>query len=636
MKQKNFQTYLYSTVGVVAMVIVLLAFYVISSAFKQRIDLTAEKAYTLSPGTRQILGKLDKRVTIRFYCTQGENAMPVQLKTYASRVEDLLGEYKQAAHGKIAIEKYDPIPDSDAEDSARLNGVEGQPTSAFGGDKVYLGLVVSVLNEKVAIPWLAPDRERLLEYDLSRAIARVVNPTPPVLGIMSPLPVFGAPANPMMMRRNQRGAEPWVFVSELKKDFTVRDVPMSTTRIDDDIKVLIIIHPRDISDAAQYAIDQFILRGGRVLAMVDPHAYFDQKQDQMAQVMGQSSGQSSLDKLFKAWGIEMDINKVAADLEFGIRNRGGMMPAVLGINRKGINEDDIVTSQIDNVVMPFAGVFTGKPVDGLKETVLLRTTSNSQLVEAMLASMGGEQIVKDFKPSNNNYALAIRLAGKFKTAFPDGKPQEKKDDKSKDAQDADKKADDSGKQLKESTGEGIVILVGDSDLINDQVCVQVQDVLGYKVVNMPNGNLNFVQSLIEQLSGDSNLITLRSRASMNRPFTRVRNMEAAAEQKYQARIKELEGSLADTQRKLQELQSNKQDAQQRFILSPEQQKEVEKFRATEASAKKDLKELRKNLRKDTDSLEFRTKVINIAAMPVLVAITGVVLAVLKRKKTAAK
>ena len=632
MKQKNLETYIYSTLGVAAMLAALLAFYVVSSAFKQRVDLTAEKSYTLSKGTREILGKLNKRVIIRFYCTQGENAMPVQLKTYARRVVDLLSEYKQVGSGRIVIEKYDPTPDSDAEDNARINGVEGQPTSAFGGEKVYLGLAVSILDKKVAIPWLDPSREKLLEYDLSRAISRVANPVQPIVGVMSALQVFGAPSNPMMMRRNQRGPEPWVFISELQKDFTVRDVPMTSAKIDDDIKVLLIIHPRDISDAAQFAIDQFILRGGRVLALVDPHAYFDQKQDQMAQVLGESSGQSTMDKLFKAWGIEMDVTKVVADLSFASRNRNALMPTVLMLNRNGISDEDAVTSQVDNIVLPFAGAFTGKASDGLKETVLLKTSLDSQLVDGMLSSIGGEQIVKDFKPSKINYNLAIKLTGKFKTAFPDGKPADKKD--AKDAKDA-PKSDDTN-SLKTATAEGAVVLIADSDLINDQVCVQVQDILGYKVVQMPNGNLNLVQSLVEQLSGDSNLISLRSRASMSRPFTRVREMQAAAQKKYQDEIQKLEASLSETQRKLNELQANKKDAQQKFILSKEQQQELENFRKQESDAKKHLKDVRKELAKETDRMEFWTKVINIAAMPVLVAITGLVLAVVKRKKTAAR
>src|SRR5665213_3398745 len=592
MKQKKLQTILYSTAGVIAMFIVLLAFYVVTCAFKQRIDLTAEKAYTLSQGTKNILGKLDTRVTIRFYCTQADNAMPAAFKTYAQHIEDLLAEYKQASKGNIIIEKFDPQPDSDAEDSARLNGVEGQPTSPFGGDKIYLGIVVNMLDEKVALPWLPPDRERLLEYDISRAISRVVNPTPPIIGIMSALPVFGQPSNPMTARMGQNAQEPWAFVTELKKDFTVKEVPMTTSKIDDDIKVLMVAHPRDITDTAEYAIDQFILRGGKVLAFLDPHAYFDQKHDQMSQVLGESSGQSSLDKLLKAWGLDMDLNKVVADMTFAGHNpqNGAVMPTVLMVNKQGVNGDDVVTSQIDNLVFPFAGAFTGTPVAGLKETVLIHSSSQSELVEGMTASMGAEQIVKDFKPSNKDYALAVRLTGKFKTAFPDGPPKPaKENDKDKEKE----KPETNEPQLKESKTDGLVILVSDTDMLNDNVCVQVREFLGYRMVQPMNGNLNLVQSFVEQLSGDSDLITLRSRASLNRPFTRLKEMEARAGSEWEAKVKELEAKKEETQRKLSELQASKSGAEQSFILSPEQQKELENYQKAVADVNKDLKSTRK-------------------------------------------
>jgi ABC-type uncharacterized transport system involved in gliding motility auxiliary subunit len=571
-------------------------------------------------------------VTIRFYCTQDDTAVPPSLRTYAQHIEDLLAEYQQAAKGKIVLEKLDPKPDSDAEDSARLDGIEGQATSPFGGDKIYMGLVVSMLDEKVALPWLPPDRERLLEYDLSRAIARVVNPTPAVIGIMSELPVFGSTPNPMMRQMGQNESEPWTFVSELKKDFTVKEVPMTASKIDDDIRVLLVVHPRDISETAQYAIDQFVLRGGKLLAFLDPHAYFDQKHDQMAQVLGESSGQSSLDKLLKGWGLDMDINKVAADMTFAGHNpqSGAAMPTVLVLDKNGINNDDIVTSQIDNLVMPFAGVFTGKPADGLKETVLIHTSDQSELVEGLTASMATEQILKEFKPSNIDYALAVRLAGKFKTAFPDGPPKASKDEKEETNNPA------AQAQLKDSKADGAVILVGDSDMLNDQVCVRVQSILGYRMVQPMNGNLNLVQSFVEQLAGDSDLISLRSRASLNRPFTRLKNMEAKAGEEWKDKLKTLEAQKSETERKISELQSSKPGNDQRFILSPEQQKELENYQKAVADVNKDLKSVRKKLRQETDALEFWTKVVNIGAMPALVAVTGIVLAIVKRKRTAAK
>src|SRR6266436_7787787 len=222
MKKKSFETIIYSTIGVAAMALIIIAFNVISSAAKTRVDLTKEKAYTLSPGTRAILNKLDTSVKVRFYCTQSENSTPetVFLKGYAKRVEDLLAEYKQAAKGKLIVEKFDPQPDSDAEDSARLDGVEGEQLS--NGEKFYLGLAVSQVDEKQAIPFLAPNEERLLEYKLSRAITRVQANEKAVVGIMSPLPVFGMPSNPMMARMGQQGQEQWALVKELKNDFNVK------------------------------------------------------------------------------------------------------------------------------------------------------------------------------------------------------------------------------------------------------------------------------------------------------------------------------------------------------------------------------------------------------------------------------
>jgi len=643
MKQKSIERILYSTVGVAAMALIAIAFNIITSAAKTRVDLTKEKAYTLSDGTKAILNKLDTPVKVRFYCTQTENSTPdtVYLKGYAKRVEDLLTEYKQAAHGKLVIEKYDPQPDSDAEDSARLDGVEGE--TLRNGDRFYMGLAISLLDEKQAIPFLDPNRERLLEYDLSRAISRVMTPEKPVVGIMSSMQVFGMPSNPMMARMGQQGSQPWAIVNELKNDFTVRNVPIAADKIDDDIKVLMVIHPREVSDATQFAIDQFILRGGKLIAFLDPLPMVDTKEQN--QMFGNipNSG-SSLDKLLKAWGISFDTTKVVADMNFKMQlgGRNGQpqeAPAVLSITPEGINKDDIITSQIDNIWLPYAGTFTGTPVAGLKETVLLKSTGDSQLVDGFMANLAGQNVMKDFKPSGTTYALAIRLTGKFKTAFPNGKPEAKKEDDKKEGDKkpedkaADKKPDDS---LKESKQDTAVILVGDADMLFDQVALrQTQTPFGVLSQAM-NGNLNFAQNAVEQLTGDNSLIGVRSRATQNRPFTRIKKMEAVANGKFQSEIKKLEESAAEAQRKINELQSQKKDKDQRFILSPEQTAELTKLRKEEAESRKHLKQVQKDFRKEVVSLQSELKWMNILAMPLAVALSGVVIAVAKRRKTSAK
>lgn len=638
MKKKTIETILYSTGGVLAMALILIAFNVVAGAFKERIDLTKEKAYTLSQGTRAILRKLDTPVKVRFYCTQGETAPEtVFLKSYAKRVEDLLAEYKQISQGKLIIEKYDPQPDSDAEDSARLDGVEGQLMR--NGEKFYLGLAVSQLDEKQALPFLDPGRERLLEYDLSRAISRVVTPEKPVVGVMSAMPVFGMPSNPMMARMGQQGQQPWVIITELKNDFEVKHVAIDVDKIDDDVKVLLVIHPRDITDKAQYAIDQFVMRGGKLVAFLDPLPMVDSREQN--QMLGSipNSG-SNLDKLLKAWGLSFDTSKVVADMNYKMQlgGRGGQpqdAPAVLSVTTEGINKDDIVTSQIDNIWLPYAGAFVGTPVSGLKETVLLSSTKDSQLVDGFMANLSGENVMKEFKPSGTRYALAVRLTGKFKTAFPNGKPEEKKDEDKKDAakKDTEPKADDS---LKETRQDNTVLLVGDADMLFDRVALQPIQTLFGTAYTPANGNLSFLQNAVEQLTGDNNLIAVRSRATLNRPFTRIKALETAANEKFQSEIKRLEDSKAEAQRKINELQQQKKDKDQRFILSPEQSAELVNLRKEEVETGKRLKQVQKDLRKEVVSLQTRVKWIDILAVPAAVTASGIGLAFVKRKKTSAK
>ena len=328
---------------------------------------------------------------------------------------------------------------------------------------------------------------------------------------------------------------------------------------------------------------------------------------------------SSLDKLLKAWGIQFDTGKVVADLNFKMQLRGQNgqpteAPAFLALTPDGINRDDIVTSQIDNIWLPLCGAFTGEPVAGLKETVLLNSTKEAELVDGFMASMGGESILNGFKPTGVNYKLAIRLTGKFKTAFPEGEPADPE------ATNNVAKAKDS---LKESKMDTSVVLFGDADMVADDFSLRkVESPFGAMVSPM-NANLDLVQNLVEQMAGDNNLIGVRSRATLSRPFTRVKKMEAEAEARGQAKIAELQQSLQETQQRLSELQSQRKDKDQRFILSPEQKAELENFRKKQAEVSKELKQAQKDLRKEVVSLETRLKWLNILAMPLGVTAAGI-------------
>jgi len=641
MERKSIEQIVFSGLGIVLMFVLLVALNIVIGAVPVRLDLTKDKVYTLSTGTKAILKKLDAPVKIRFYCTRSETATPetVFLKNYARKVEDLLNEYKQVAGKNIIIEKYDPQPDSDAEDSARMDGLE--PQALPGVDRFYLGIAISQADARETIPFLQPTRERLLEYDITRAICRVAWPERPTIGVMSWLPVFGTPISPTMMQMGQRPVEPWTFINELRFDYNVKRIANDAEKIDDDVKVLIVIHPKDITEKTQFAIDQFVLRGGKLVAFLDPSSLVDMRSNPRG-MMSFNTSSSNLDKLLKAWGYTFE-SKVVADLNYMMKLRGpdGQpqdAPTWLSVTPVGINKDDPACNQIENVWLPLAGAFTGAPADGLKETVLLRSTKRAQLVEAFLAGLSPDSILKDFNPSGVEYKLAIRLTGKFKTAFPDGKPEGKKDEKSDDTKtDTEKNSGDASKEfLKESQRETAVVLFGDADFLDDEFTLRKFDSPFGQLISIMNGNLSLAQNILEQLTGDVNLIAIRSRAETLRPFTRIRDMQAAAEQKYRAEIRQLEEKLAETERRLNELQQKKTDQDQRFILSAEQRAELEKFRAEERNTRLRLKQLQKDLRREIVALETRLKWINTLATPLAVTVAGLVIAVVKRRKTAAK
>src|SRR5687767_9925647 len=307
---RKYEHLAYSAVGLVALLLVLVAFNYLASKVSGRVDLTEGNIYTLSPGTKKILRGLSSPVKVKLYISQGE-AVPVPLRGFSQRVEDLVREFKQAAGANLVIERYNPRPDSDEEDAAQLDGIE--PQQLMSGEQFYLGLAVSQLERKQAIASIQPQRERLLEYDLVRAIARVGSTERPKIGLMAGLPVMGERFNPM----TRQSSEPWVLASELKREFDVKEVSMSAKEIDKDINVLLLIHPHLGAPASfEYALDQFILRGGKLIAFVDPYAYFDQQQPMMPGMPPQPSS-SSLPALFKAWGVEMDTGKVISDVVFG-------------------------------------------------------------------------------------------------------------------------------------------------------------------------------------------------------------------------------------------------------------------------------------------------------------------------------
>ena len=607
---------IYSTVGLAALFLALVALNYLASGAPLRADLTEGRLYTLSEGTKKILKGLSSPVKVKLYVSQGES-VPVQLRSFAQRVEDTVRELKQVAGSNLVIEKYNPRPDSEEEDAAQLDGIE--PQQLVSGESFYLGVAVSQLERKQTLPVLAPARERLLEYDLIRAIARVGAAERPKVGLMAGVPVLGEKFNPY----TRQSSEPWVLAGELKREFEVKEVPLTASEIDKDVNVLLLVHPRDIQPQAEYALDQFVLRGGKLIAFVDPYAYFDT----MPTLPGVPpvGTTSTLPTLFKAWGVDMTPGKVIADVVFASGQGQRYTPTVLSLNRTAFSRDDVVTGQIETLLYAFGGAFEVKPAEGLKVAELVKTSPSSMLVDTAVATKSGDETTKSFQPSGKSLPLALRLTGKFKTAFPDGPPA--------DAAARGKPRPAAEPQLKETAKDNSVVLVGDMDMLADGAAVDVQEVLGRRIVVPSNGNLAFALGMVEQLAAGDELISLRSRASAFRPLTVVRELEAEAQKQYFGRIQSLEDELQKTTEKLQALQkSSGPAAKSAQILSPEQQAELERFRKTVAESRLALKEVRKNLRRDAEALVFWTKVANIALMPLLVALVGLLVALWRRAR----
>ncbi|MDP6490703.1 MAG: Gldg family protein [Kiritimatiellia bacterium] len=617
--------------GILILLAILIAVNVIVSNMRARVDLTEENLYTLSDGTRNVLKQLERKVTLKLFFSSSDPAVPMQLKSYADQVTDLLHEYRKAAGSKVKVEQYDPRPDSDAEEWAQKYGIQGQQLGLMG-PMIYFGLVVVAGDAEQLVPSLDPRTQQMLEYNLTRTIYRVTHPQKPVIGVMSSLPVLGRPQQPMMPGQPPAQSQPWTSFADLRRDYDLREVDVNVESISDEISALVLVHPKQLSPKTLFAIDQFVLKGGRLMAFVDPLCIADLESQPQASPYQRPSASSDLPELFRAWGVGYNASEVVADMSAATRVRGAGNRVEdslvwLSLGRPHINRDDILTTQLENVLLPFAGSFSDLTGEDMTFTPLLSSSTKSGSINAMSAQYGGDALRRQFRKGGTALPLAVRLSGTFKTAFPEGAPESPvaDDDESDDGESAGESS--TGLQ----SGESAIILVADTDLLVDRFCVQEVNFLGMRGQQPINDNLNLLANAVEQVGGSSDLIGIRSRGTFSRPFDRVQALEQKARDAWQTREQELTRSLQETQQQLREMQ-NQKESSQRFILSPQQQAAIAQFRERELEIKKELKEVRKNLRRDIEMLGIKVKAINIALMPLLVALGGVGYGLGRRRK----
>jgi len=592
----------------------------------ERLDLTENGLYTLAPGTRHIVQNLGEPITLKFYYSKKVAADYAQIQAYANRVRDLLQEYAALSHGKIVVQEIDPEPYTPEEDEASASGLSAAPTDT--GDSVYFGLVGSnTIDGREAIPFFSQDREPYLEYDLTSLIYRLSTPKKPVVGVISSLPLDTGAGG--MMAALQGRARPFVIYEQLQQTYDTKMLDPDFKSIPSNVDVLMIVQPPTLNAQQIYSIDQFVLHGGRALVFVDPlselsNAGLDQQQSGPAI--------SDLPELFHAWGVSYNPGKVIGDKALAQAVQVSADPAQgvarypvwLHLDAKEFDPNDQVTASLQLLNLASAGALFPLKGATTKFAPLVTSSDQASLLDSEEVRAGArpQDLLAAITPTGRHYVIAARISGPAKTAFPGGPPNGETE---------------SAPEIKQSTGPINVIVMADSDIFDDRFWVRVENLYGHHVAAPFADNAAFVLNAVENLTGNNDLISLRTRATNDRPFTVVKKLQADAQARFQQKADALQAKLTDTQNRLRELEQGASvtgEPSTAAALTPEQKAEIEKFKRDLIQTRADLRDVQHNLRREVDALGSLLAFVNIALVPLLVAAFAIVLAIIRRRRRA--
>ena len=642
---------LMTTTGVVLALVLLFAVNILASRIlgPARIDLTENRLFTLSVGTRAILANLDEPVTLRFYLSQRELERVPGIGGYADRVRALLNEYKRLSGGKLALHVIDPEPFSEEEDRAVGYGLRGVPLGLDEGS-FYFGLAAtnSVDDEEV-IPFFAAEREQFLEYDVTKLVHNLTKPKQKIVGLLSSLPIEGQ-GPPMQAAMGGMNAQPWMVVEQIRQLFELRSLHPKLEEIPEDVDVLMLVHPQTLPREALYAIDQYVLRGGRVVAFVDP--YSETQQPGMAAGFMQPVGsrRSEIDELLSAWGVTLG-DDVVADLDLALKVRmeqGGRVltfdyPVWMNVTPHTFDQDDIVTGNLGNLGFGTPGYL--EPAEGATNTFtpLVTTTPRAaQFTTSQVAAVTTDprDLLDAYTSQDRAYTVVARVSGKVRTAFPDGRPlpvsTDEEGNEPAGEDEAGSEAEPKAEHVSESTEDAQIILVADADMLADRFWVVVEEFLGSRIALPSAANSTLVVNALDNLTGSGDLISVRNRGTFTRPFVRVVALKQQAERAFRAKEQELIAQLEETERRLVELEESNQ-GNESLIITDAQRDELVQFRQERVRIRKELREVRRQLRADIEALESWLKFANIGLVPILIGLTGLAagLLQLRRRRTAA-
>ena len=595
-----------------------------------QVDLTDGKLFTLSDATKKVLADIDEPITIRVFFSRILGEQSPGHATYFERVRELLEQYVNLSGGKIRLQSFNPEPFSDDEDSAVAFGLTGVPVNNQG-DLGYFGVAgTNTTDDNETIAFFTPEREAVLEYDLTKLVNALANPRKKVVGIMSSLLINGG----FIPGQGQRPR--WAVVEQINEFFEVQPVDMDSTEIPDDIGILMIVHPKQMKPEALYAVDQFVLKGGRAMVFVDPNAEVDGPGNGM-----RPSGKSEFTAALKSWGVALRENRIVGDLDTArrVNVRVGNQMAVadyvawLRLRPGNFDRGAAVLGDLQLLNLGTAGIIDSVEGAETKITPLLKTGMRSMEIDSARVSLQPDVVglFREFKPSGQPFTLAARIAGKAVSAFPDGPPAPPKGKDPKADAEAKARYEAQKKAHVSEAKDGIqVIVVADVDMLHEQLWADRQSMMGAPLIVPFANNADFVVNALENLAGGASLGALRGRSISNRPFHLVREIRQAAEQRYRKKEQELQKKLEDVRGKLNKLIRREAQSQGEVVLKPEEKKLIDDFRNQMIEIRRDLRGVQHDLRKDIESLDAWLKFVNIAAIPLLLAIGTLVFAVGRR------
>ncbi len=589
-----------------------------------RMDVTDNKLFTLSEGTSNILENLQEPITLRYYFSQKMlNGIP-NLMNYGTRVRDMLEEYEEAANGKIKLVITDPEPFSELEDEAVSYGMRQLPVSN-SGELAYFGLAgTNTTDDELTVPFFQPEKEQTLEYELTKMVYDLGNPKDRVIGVISTLPVFGESSPD-----GNSNMPAWAVMDMLRGEYQVRDLGIQASYIDPSIDTLLVIHPKSLKDKTLYAIDQFVLKGGKAMIFVDPMSESDETMPDQQSQMVMPERDSTMPMLFDKWGVVFETTKIAGDLDAAIkvqsRNQRGPKEMAyipwMRLGRKHFNKDDFSTNQLTLINLGTAGSIALEEGAATTLTALISTSKKAMVYErdAVVFVRDPSVLVDQFESGEKSLVIAGRINGKVKTAFPEGRPA----------------ADEKDPTFVSESEEAInLIVVADTDILADRFWVQFQNFMGTRVASPHADNAKFILNSIDLLGGNADMVSLRSRGQYARPFDRVEDIRREAETQFRSREQALQAKLQETEKKLQQLQLQNTENSD-TLLSPEQRKEIENFQQEQMKNRKELRSVQHDLNKDIEQLGNKLKFLNIGLIPLLIGILAIAIAVFNRNRKVA-